>query len=233
MAQPLRNFLVARQSRRHRDEVGYRRSNQQRQGWAEGKTNTPPAQRAGYDAAMVNRSLSKALFVATSIVREVAKQRPTRPKPSAPTSPRRQAHKAKTADSGYAGDFVGTPPMSYAPIGDDLADPGEVVWTWVPYEEDHSQGKDRPVLVIGRHGGLLLALQLSSQDHDRDAEQEASRGRFWIDVGTGEWDRERRPSEARVDRILQVAPLGVRRIGAVLPEPVFTEVAAEVKRRTR
>ncbi|GAB5080487.1 hypothetical protein ARTHROSP310_36360 [Arthrobacter sp. AD-310] len=23
-------------------------------------------------------------------------------------------------------------------------DPGEVVWTWVPYQEDHGRGKDRP-----------------------------------------------------------------------------------------
>lgn len=193
---------------------------------------------------MVNRSLSKALSVASSIVREVAKQRQKWPKPSGPAARRRQPRKTRTAgggyanhghgvDGGYAGDFVGSPPMSYAPINDDLTDPGEVVWTWVPYEENHSQGKDRPVLVIGRHEGLLLALQLTSQDHDRDADQEASQGRFWIDIGTGDWDRERRPSEARVDRILQLDPHRVRRIGAVLAESVFAEVAAEVKRRTR
>ena len=34
-----------------------------------------------------------------------------------------------------------------------MADPGEIVWTWVAYEEDPTQGKDRPVLVVGRDGG--------------------------------------------------------------------------------
>jgi hypothetical protein len=122
--------------------------------------------------------------------------------------------------------------MSYEPVADELADPGEVVWTWVPFEEDHSRGKDRPVLVVGRRNGLLLALQLTSRDHDRDAADEARYGRYWVDVGSGAWDRERRPSEARVDRVLQLDPAQVRRIGAVLPREVFDRVTAEVQRRT-
>ena len=37
------------------------------------------------------------------------------------------------------------------------ADPGEVVWTWVPYQEDSSVGKDRPAVVIGAQGeGVYL-----------------------------------------------------------------------------
>ena len=40
----------------------------------------------------------------------------------------------------------------YAPEIDGEPDPGEVVWGWVPYEDDPSQGKDRPVLLIGRSG---------------------------------------------------------------------------------
>ena len=36
----------------------------------------------------------------------------------------------------------------YAPEIDGEPDPGEVVWAWVPYEDDPSQGKDRPVLVL-------------------------------------------------------------------------------------
>lgn len=128
----------------------------------------------------------------------------------------------------YPGDFTGTPEISYTPTDDGEPDPGEVVWTWVPYEEDHSQGKDRPVLVIGRDGQWLLALQMTSKDHDRDAEDEARWGRYWVDVGTGEWDRDRRPSEARVDRILRIDPTAVRRIGAVLDRTRFDEVAAAV-----
>lgn len=33
---------------------------------------------------------------------------------------------------------------TYAPVANGRPDPGEVVWAWVPYEEDTSQGKDRP-----------------------------------------------------------------------------------------
>ncbi|MEO7447120.1 MAG: type II toxin-antitoxin system PemK/MazF family toxin, partial [Humibacillus sp.] len=67
----------------------------------------------------------------------------------------------------YPGDATALPTMTYAPRPDGRPDPGEIVWTWVPYEEDHSQGKDRPVLVIGREGDWLVALQLTSKDHDR------------------------------------------------------------------
>ena len=56
---------------------------------------------------------------------------------------------------------------SYAPSPNGLPEPGEVVWTWVPYEEDHSQGKDRPVLLVGSHGRYLLGLMLTSKDHDQ------------------------------------------------------------------
>ena len=128
----------------------------------------------------------------------------------------------------YPGDYTGTPNLTYSPVDDDLPDPGEVVWTWVPYEEDHSQGKDRPVLIIGRDAGWLLGLQVTSQDHDRDAAQEASVGRYWMDIGTGGWDRQGRPSEVRLNRIIRIDPSGVRRIGARLPRDRFAEVARGV-----
>ncbi len=56
--------------------------------------------------------------------------------------------------------------ISYAPEPDGDADPGEVVWTWVPYEDDPGQGKDRPVLVIGTLGRDLAVLPLTSKDHN-------------------------------------------------------------------
>ena len=119
---------------------------------------------------------------------------------------------------------------TYSPEADGLPDPGEVVWTWVPYEEDPAQGKDRPVVVLGRDGaGLLLALQLTSQDHDQDAEQEASWGRHWMDVGTGVWDSEGRPSEVRVDRLLRLPEAEVRREGAALDRSVFDAVVAAAR----
>ena len=138
----------------------------------------------------------------------------------------------RTGGSGrreYPGDFKGTPRITYSPAPGEEADPGEVVWTWVPYEEDHRDGKDRPVLIIGRDHEWLLGLLLTSKDHDRDAAQEAWYGRLWMDIGTGEWDPQRRPSEVRINRILRIDPDGVRRIGAVLDREVFEAVAAAVR----
>jgi len=112
----------------------------------------------------------------------------------------------------------------YAPKADGRPDPGEVVWAWVPYEEDPAQGKDRPVLVIGEEGGKLLALGLTSRDHDVDAEQEHGAGREWMDIGTGAWDSQGRPSEVRLNRLLRLDPSGVRREGAALPKDVFDAV---------
>ncbi len=116
------------------------------------------------------------------------------------------------------------PRVRYAPQPDGRPDPGEVVWAWVPYEEDPSRGKDRPVLVIGEDDTLLLALALTSKDHDRDVEQERRHGRHWMDIGTGPWDRQRRPSEVRLDRLLRLDPGDVRREGAALPKGVFDAV---------
>jgi len=117
-----------------------------------------------------------------------------------------------------------TPRLRYAPEADGLPDPGEVVWTWVPYEDDPAQGKDRPVLVIGEEGDLLLALQLTSVDHDADAAQEHRDGREWMDIGTGAWDSRGRPSEVRLNRLLRLDPAGVRREGAALPKEIFEAV---------
>ncbi|MBA3234321.1 MAG: type II toxin-antitoxin system PemK/MazF family toxin [Propionibacteriales bacterium] len=120
--------------------------------------------------------------------------------------------------------------IGYEPRNDGRADPGEVVWTWVPYEEDHSRGKDRPVLIIGHVGRDLAGLMLTSKDHDRDADQEAGHGRHWIDVGSGGWDRERRPSEVRLDRLIRVDPTQVRREGASLDKALFDSVVRAARR---
>ena len=120
--------------------------------------------------------------------------------------------------------------VSYAPVADGRPDPGEVVWAWVPFEDDPRRGKDRPVLLVGRDGEHLLGLMLTSKDHDRDAAQEAHWGRFWMDVGTGGWDRERRPSEVRLDRLLRLQAAEVRREGAALDRAVFDQVVAQARR---
>jgi hypothetical protein len=125
----------------------------------------------------------------------------------------------------YPGDFSGVPRLEYRPNDDGDPDPGEIVWTWVPYEEDHSRGKDRPVLVIGTDERWLLALILTSKDHDRDAADEARYGRVWLDIGSGGWDAGGRASEVRLDRILRIDPAAVRREGATIDATMFEQVA--------
>jgi PemK-like, MazF-like toxin of type II toxin-antitoxin system len=130
----------------------------------------------------------------------------------------------------YPGDFAGVPAIHYAPKPDGQPDPGEIVWTWVPFEEDHEVGKDRPVLLVGSDGDWLLGVMLTSKDHDRDAFHERRSGREWVDIGSGQWDRSGRASEVRVDRIVRVDPDSIRREGAVLGEQRFEQVAEAIRR---
>ncbi|HET6625788.1 MAG TPA: type II toxin-antitoxin system PemK/MazF family toxin [Nocardioidaceae bacterium] len=123
-----------------------------------------------------------------------------------------------------AQDSAGRAGNSYAPRADGRPDPGEVVWAWVAYDDDPDRGKDRPVLIIGRDGPTLLGLQLSSKDHDLDAADEARYGRYWMDIGSGAWDHERRPSEVRLDRLLRMREAEVRREGSALDRAVFDAV---------
>jgi hypothetical protein len=109
--------------------------------------------------------------------------------------------------------------IEYSPDMDGDPDPGEVVWTWVPYEDDPSQGKDRPVVIIGRTGDDLAGVPLTSKDHDRDDE---------VPVGTGAWDRSGRPSFAKVDQLLTIDPDAVRREGAILSRNHFDDVVTGV-----
>src|SRR6201996_5124575 len=109
-----------------------------------------------------------------------------------------------------------------APSLDGRADPGEIVWTCVVYEDDPTQGKDRPVLVVGRDRSVLLGLMVSSQERhasDRD----------WIGIGSGNWDYEGRKSWVRLDRVLDVPEEGIRREGAILDREIFDMVAARLR----
>jgi hypothetical protein len=113
--------------------------------------------------------------------------------------------------------------LVYSPDLDGRADPGEVVWTWVTYEEDPTRGKDRPVLVVGRDHATLLGLMMSSQERhaaDRD----------WVEIGSGSWDYDGRPSWVRLDRVLDVPEASIRREGAILERTVFDVVAARLRR---
>ncbi|WP_239161751.1 type II toxin-antitoxin system PemK/MazF family toxin [Acrocarpospora phusangensis] len=111
--------------------------------------------------------------------------------------------------------------LEYSPDLDGMADPGEIVWAWVPYEEDPRRGKDRPLLVVGRHGRRLLGMMLSSKGGGGDE---------WLPLGAGTWDREVRPSYLRLDRVFELDEDDIRREGAVLDKERFVRVAAVLMR---
>lgn len=112
--------------------------------------------------------------------------------------------------------------LVYAPDLDGRADPGEIVWTWVVYEDDPDRGKDRPVLVVGRDRSTLLGLMLSSQEHHHDDAN-------WVAIGSGTWDYESRQSWVRLDRVLDVPEEGIRREGAILEREKFDMVATRLR----
>lgn len=164
-------------------------------------------------------------------LRMLQKRRPAPPAPG-PGRDRRagampQAPGGGPAGSGYPGDYSGRSAVRYAPQPDGDPDPGEVVWAWVPYEEDHGKGKDRPVLLVGHNGPFLLGLMLTS----RDRVPAGSTSGDYVDLGSGDWDKQGRPSEVRLDRILQIRPDSIRREGAVLDAARFEKVAAGLRRR--
>lgn len=133
------------------------------------------------------------------------------PKPSAPTST------GASDGSDYPGDYRDMINFEYSPSLDGDADPGEIVWTWVPFEEDHSQGKDRPVLLVGRDGEYLLALMMTSKDHNNREHADSN----YLDIGSGPWDSQGRASEVKLNRVIRVRPDAMRREGAVMPEDTF------------
>lgn len=120
-------------------------------------------------------------------------------------------------ERGGAHTYDGPIAWEYRPELDRDADPGEIVWTWVAFEEDASIGKDRPVAVVGHaDDGRLVALMLSSQDHRGD--------RGWMSIGTGPWDKQGRESFVRTDRVLAVSSRAVRREGAVMPRSTYESI---------
>lgn len=145
------------------------------------------------------------------------------PQPSSP----RPVPAGTPRTAGYAGDYTGRIKPVYAPKPDGAPDPGEVVWAWVPYEDDPSQGKDRPVLLIGRSGSRLLGLMLTTRDRNNARETDPD----YLDIGTGAWDSKGRPSEVKLDRIITLDPADIRRQGAVVERSVFDRVAQRLSDR--
>lgn len=122
-------------------------------------------------------------------------------------------------ERGGAHTYRGVVTWEYSPVMDGDPDPGEVVWTWVSFEEDAHLGKDRPIAILGRaEDGRLVGMMLSSRDHGGDQN--------WLAIGSGPWDRDGRPSWLRRDRLLAVPADAVRREGAVLPRATYDSVLA-------
>ena len=114
--------------------------------------------------------------------------------------------------------------LGYAPARDGEPDPGEIVWTWVPYEENDGRGKDRPVVILAASGaGDYLAVQLTSKAHDAD--------RDFVALGDGAWDAEGRPSWARIDRVFRVRAAGMRREAASLDASRYSLLAEALEAR--
>lgn len=114
--------------------------------------------------------------------------------------------------------------ITYAPSIDGDPDCGEVVWTWVPYDERDGRGKDRPVLVIAREDETrVLAVRLTSKSHDGE--------RDYLSIGAGDWDSQGRPSWVDVEQIYRVHREGMRREASVLDVDRFARVAAALHTR--
>lgn len=155
----------------------------------------------------------------------------TTPKPSRPTTTSAKPSRPTGTTGGRPGPEGSRPASSdiaaggvevaYRPDLDGDPDPGEVVWTWVPFEDDPTQGKDRPVLIVGHRGQHLVGVALTSKQHDHEPQ---------VPVGTGPWDREGRPSYAKLERLLAVDARQVRREGAILDRRRFDDVVAGLER---
>lgn len=114
--------------------------------------------------------------------------------------------------------------VGYSPSRNDVPDSGEVIWTWVPYEENDGRGKDRPVLVIGRHGlERVYAVRMTSRPHDGD--------RDYLSIGSGGWDSQGRESWVDIEQLYSVHHKGMRREAAVLDARRYGRVAEALIKR--
>jgi len=119
---------------------------------------------------------------------------------------------------------VHRPRWGYAPESDGALDPGEIVWTWVPYQERDGRGKDRPVVVVATlTGGNMLAVQLTSTDHTGDDD--------FLALGVGPWDPAHRPSWAGLARVFRVRQGGVRREGTLVDAARYALIERALRAR--
>ncbi len=157
--------------------------------------------------------------VVASVIRSTRSRQTTPPEAAAELG-----RDGSTATVEIDPESIGAVRMTYAPSTDGNPDPGEIVWTWVPYEERDGRGKDRPVLLVaGESEGTLLAVQLTSKPRPNDVD--------YVPIGRGRWDVENRPSWVDLDRVFRVHPNGMRREAAALDSSSFGDVIEALSAR--
>ena len=110
-------------------------------------------------------------------------------------------------------------------IGDELQ---LIQFGGMPKDAKPFQGVGSGVLEIAlRHAGeayrTVLAVQLSSKQHDGDPE--------WLPMGSGPWDRSGRDSWVDLERVLRVHPDGMRREACALDKMRFNRVVHSLQLR--
>lgn len=178
-------------------------------------------------------ALAEILLKAVGSGRASRTSDPRRPDARLRTTQERPAPADSGADRGRARgtetvridpDLITDLRVAYAPQRDGAPDAGEIVWTWVPYEENDGRGKDRPVLVIGRESAdRVFAVRMTSQPHDGE--------RDYLSIGTGAWDSQGRESWVDIEQLYSVHERGLRREAAVLDRRRYDRVGAALTRR--
>lgn len=178
-------------------------------------------------------TLAEILLKAVGSGRASRTSGPRRPDARLRTSEERSAPPGGRTEPGHARgtetvrvdpDRLAALQVAYAPQRDGAPDAGEIVWTWVPYEENDGRGKDRPVLVIARESAdRVYAVRMTSKPHDGD--------RDYLSIGTGAWDSQGRESWVDVEQLYSVHEHGLRREAAVLDRSRYDRVGAALTRR--
>ena len=180
----------------------------------------------------IARALFKALIDGTSRSRESVSGRPHASAGSSSSSSSSSGSSSEQdADREQGSETVRIDPeriddlsVKYTPQKDNAPDSGEIIWTWVPYEENDGRGKDRPVLVIGRQSSTrVYAVRMTSKAHDHD--------RDYLSIGSGAWDSQGRESWVDIEQLYSVHEQGMRREAAILDRGRYDRVASALIHR--
>ncbi|MEZ2122864.1 type II toxin-antitoxin system PemK/MazF family toxin [Corynebacterium sp. CCM 9204] len=136
------------------------------------------------------------------------------------------AHRSTKSATTYAAQPTASMARSiyYAPDMDGQADPGEVVWIWVDTDGPGSPAKERAIIVIGRSRQHMLGLVISPNPGHAEEDN-------WLGIGSGPWDESGRQCWVRMDKVLEVPELGIRRQGAIIPRHRFERIANRLRSR--